>query len=497
MKEQLIFRIALTAIIIALLVTCSKLNQTNLQSAPEIPSDPVPADSAQLSNLDFEFSWTCTDIDGDPITYNIYLDTIAAPAIYDSLIDTTSYLAATLSYNATYYWQVVATDSSGLSTEGPVWSFTLGDDEVDPTVMVSAPNGAELWYVGEEYDITWEAVDDDSVASYKLEYSTDDGETWFDIQDWTDGNPQTYSWEIPATPSARSLARVSCQDFAGNITSDLSDTLFTAWPEGGMIVFTSDRDGTSDIFTMFADGSNQINLTADNINNYYPVWSHDCSKIAFTSDRDVNREIYVMNSDGTNQVNLSNNPGWDRFPAWSPNGDKIAFSTDRTGNHEIYVMNTDGSEQYNLSNNPAIDYYCNWSPTGEQIAFHSDRGANCDIYVMDNNGSNQIRITTHTAVDAYPDYSPNGLQFAFRTNIPGNDDIYVMNIDGSNQHNISNHSLADHIPKWSPDGQSIVFYSDRSGDSEIYIMNTDGTNLINVSNTPTFHDWHPDWSPVY
>ena len=42
----------------------------------------------------------------------------------------------------------------------------------------------------------------------------------------------------------------------------------------------------------------------------------DGTKIAFTSDRDGDYEIYSMNADGTNQVNLTNNAGHDGDPSW-------------------------------------------------------------------------------------------------------------------------------------------------------------------------------------
>jgi hypothetical protein len=40
--------------------------------------------------------------------------------------------------------------------------------------------------------------------------------------------------------------------------------------------------------------------------------------IAFTSERDGNFEIYVMNADGSNQRRLTNNQVLDGIPAWRP-----------------------------------------------------------------------------------------------------------------------------------------------------------------------------------
>ena len=40
-------------------------------------------------------------------------------------------------------------------------------------------------------------------------------------------------------------------------------------------------------------------------------------RVAFESGRDGNFEIYVMDADGSNQVNLTNNAANTFFPAWS------------------------------------------------------------------------------------------------------------------------------------------------------------------------------------
>jgi hypothetical protein len=51
-------------------------------------------------------------------------------------------------------------------------------------------------------------------------------------------------------------------------------------------------------------------------------------RIAFDSDRTGSSEIFSMNPDGTDQVNLSNNSAADRNASWSPDGRKIAFSSE-------------------------------------------------------------------------------------------------------------------------------------------------------------------------
>ena len=68
-----------------------------------------------------------------------------------------------------------------------------------------------------------------------------------------------------------------------------------------------------------------------------------------------------MNADGSNLINLTNNDADEWASNWSPDGNKIAFITDRDGNKEIYVMNENGDNQINLTNNDADDFRPSWS----------------------------------------------------------------------------------------------------------------------------------------
>ena len=77
--------------------------------------------------------------------------------------------------------------------------------------------------------------------------------------------------------------------------------------------------------------------------------------IAFTSERNGNAEIYVMNADGSDPQRLTHDPAYDGWPSWSPDGSQIAFSSSRNGKPDIYVMDADGSNPRQLTHHlPAI-----------------------------------------------------------------------------------------------------------------------------------------------
>jgi uncharacterized protein (TIGR02145 family) len=90
---------------------------------PATPSNPNPANGESLVPIQKTLSWTCTDPDGDPLTYDVYFGTNENPPLAAEDISTNSYSPGTLDYKTTYYWKIVAHDDQGNTTEGPVWNF--------------------------------------------------------------------------------------------------------------------------------------------------------------------------------------------------------------------------------------------------------------------------------------------------------------------------------------------------------------------------------------
>jgi TolB protein len=56
----------------------------------------------------------------------------------------------------------------------------------------------------------------------------------------------------------------------------------------------SDRDGDEEIFIMDADGSNQVQKTSNLVEDDDPNWSPDGRFIAYTSEFDGSEDIWVM-----------------------------------------------------------------------------------------------------------------------------------------------------------------------------------------------------------
>ncbi|NMH88363.1 fibronectin type III domain-containing protein [Flavivirga algicola] len=92
---------------------------------PFAPSLQKPEMDGTVQGTSASLMWGATDVDGDSLTFDIYLDTDPSPTT-KVVADHPSkdYVASSLAAATTYYWKVVAKDGKGGITIGQVWSFT-------------------------------------------------------------------------------------------------------------------------------------------------------------------------------------------------------------------------------------------------------------------------------------------------------------------------------------------------------------------------------------
>lgn len=110
-----------------------------VNNPPNAPANPNPADGATGVAVTTGLSWTGSDPENDPLTYEVRFGTANPPPQVVAGQGTTSYdPPGNLANATTYYWQIVAKDAAHPGgTPGPVWSFTTASPPASPLLYVT------------------------------------------------------------------------------------------------------------------------------------------------------------------------------------------------------------------------------------------------------------------------------------------------------------------------------------------------------------------------
>jgi Tol biopolymer transport system component len=275
--------------------------------------------------------------------------------------------------------------------------------------------------------------------------------------------------------------------------------------EPGPIVFESDRGGQNDIWVMGADGSNQVRLTDDKIDDITPAWSNDGKEIAWARAG----EIWVMNADGSGKSQVTFNAFGDFRPTWSPDGNRLAFRSTRSSAPGIYVINVDGTGEQWLSNDLSTTNFApDWSPDGREIAFGHQSGVftgHFSIWVMNADGTNPHQLTPDSMEAGLPGWSPDGSKILFADafcNTCGESDLFVMNRDGTGVTQLTDTAYNELAKSWSRDGRHVAagFAVVNPSDShllknDIAVIDVATGATVNLTDSPGVSEGDPDWAP--
>ena len=152
----------------------------------------------------------------------------------------------------------------------------------------------------------------------------------------------------------------------------------------------------------------------------------------------------------------------DKWARWSPDGRRIAYVSDATGEDEIWLVAQDGSgepEQL-TTGGQAMLYAPAWSPTGNHLAYGDKDGK---LFVIDVETKETVEVADE-ARGPLRDYawSPRGGYLAFSMTDPTEfSSIWVWSLADRTLQRITDELFHQWNPAWDPDGDYLYYLSDR------------------------------------
>ncbi len=381
-------------------------------TAPGEPFAPAPSDEATGQDISVQLQWSCTNLDaGDTLLYTVRLfEADSATRVIASDISDTTIALTTLHFGRHYFWQVIATDTQGESTNGPVWSFrTMNFPELP--VVHAVTNG-------QGYDVFT-------------------------------ANPDTLDaglYPLTSNPAVDWYPRRS--------------------PDGQQIAFISNREIDFHLYLMDSDGSNVRKITTLPVAGFHSngrgfSWSPEGSRLLYAHYD----QLYLIHADRSGLTPVAIAPADRNFSEcdWSSLGNRIVALTVGSWQYdsEIYLMDSDGSNPQDLMGNlPGALGSPAFSPDGNRVLFTHDvsgyegqNGRRLDnrVFILDLVNGDTTDVSTgktNGTNDAYPRWSPDGAHIIF-ANYPNYDEsmssVWVMNADGTNRKKIVSRGT---MPDW-------------------------------------------------
>ncbi len=166
-------------------------------------TSPTTGDTLTMGTT-YNIQWTTT-VGTTNVVINYSLDGgVTWLNVADPTPDDGSY-SWTVPYTTSTNCKILITDEDGYPGGTPSGTFSIVDDGTSRLILTS-PNGGEMWVAGKTYNITW--LSTGTTGNVKIDYSSNNGTAWTAITASVTNNG-SYAWTVPTTESTQCLVRIS------------------------------------------------------------------------------------------------------------------------------------------------------------------------------------------------------------------------------------------------------------------------------------------------
>jgi serine/threonine protein kinase len=250
-----------------------------------------------------------------------------------------------------------------------------------------------------------------------------------------------------------------------------------ALKDGTLVVdVRSPRDNLREVnVTQAAASAQERWLTRGNSSDRQPAYAPDRKSVLFSSNRSGNLDLWTIATDGGAVRRITDDGAEDWDPAYTPDGKKIVWSSGRSGNLEIWIANADGSEAKQISRDGSDAENPTATPDG-WVVYCSFNPANPGIWKVRPDGTQATQVVKGRT--SLPEVSPDGkyVSYLFDGRTP-RAAVRVARLSDGQDAGISmpvqvlrRTSAILGRTRWMPNGSAIAFLG----------QNDDGTNGVFV-----------------
>ncbi len=244
------------------------------------------------------------------------------------------------------------------------------------------------------------------------------------------------------------------------------------WTPDGKIIFRSNKDGVSNLWTIDTDGGHRRQLTTNaQIDSRGLCISPDGKYLVFGSWRNGKSNLWRVNADGGNLTQLTNGEA-DVYPDCSPDDQSVVYQRGLNTKPMLWKINLEGGEPVQLT-----DFYSKWnaiSNDGRQVSFLQMVDSVWRIGIISSSGGGILqRLDAPSNLDRnLVRWSPDNQSLFYISTVGNVGNIGLLPLDGSEPKLITNfksHLLEDF--SWSPDGTKLAVVRDSSLSDVVLITN--------------------------